>query len=258
MSRTSDPRADRYLNHALTLHPTHPGLHKLAAGMLIKSGHRSQAAVEYAFALRGTLAPKSLVVEIATRLPEVDLAAAAIPPDAINREQILRSLDELSRNDIAERWLSRVVQEAQHDIAVIDELYQLALKRRDLAVAEQTARRRLAESRTNTSRIMLARVMFRREEFDQVLKDLADVPKWKGRLDEKADAWLLVCDTHIEKRAWDPALECLHKLDGAGVIPPARRTEIVKRLAIVEEARTAEAKQKAIEQMERALRSPAK
>jgi hypothetical protein len=141
---------------------------------------------------------------------------------------------------------------------VIDELYRLALTRRDLVVAEQAARRRLAESHTNASRIMLARVMFRREEFDQVLKDLADVPKWKGRIDEQADAWFLVCDTHIEKRAWDAALECLHRLDGSGIIPVARRNDVVKRLMIVNETRTTEAKHKAIEQLERALGSGSK
>jgi hypothetical protein len=146
----------------------------------------------------------------------------------------------------------------QHDLALIDQLYALALERRDLAVAEQAARRRLVESRTSTSRLMLARVLFRREQFDQVLKDLADVPTWRSRLDEQADAWLLVCDAHIEKRAWDPALECLHKLDGSGVLPPARQLEIVRRLGIVDTQRSSEAKQKAFEAMERALGSPAK
>jgi hypothetical protein len=79
------------------------------------------------------------------------------------------------------------------------------------------------------------------------------VPKWKGRIDEQADAWFLMCDCHIEKRAWDPALECLHKLDGSGVIAAARRNDVVKRLTIVNEQRTTEAKYKAIEEMERAL-----
>lgn len=256
--RTGDPRAAKFLNHALTLHPTHPGLHRLAARMLIAGGRRSQGAVEYALALRGTLAPKHLVVEIVTLLPEVDLAAAAIPIDAANHAQILRSLSELKRDDIAVRWLARVVVGAQHDLATIDELYQLAMKRADLPVAEQAARRRLVESRTNASRIMLARVMFRREAFDQVLSDLADVPKWKGRIDEQADAWFLRCDCYIEKRTWDPALECLHKLDGSGIIAAARRNDVVKRLTIVNEQRTIEAKQKAIEEMQRALRSSAK
>jgi hypothetical protein len=258
MARTGDPRAARFLNHALQLHPTHPGLHRLAARMLISDGRRSQGAVEYSLALRGTLAPKAMVNEIVTLLPEVDLAAAAIPIDAVNHAQILRSLDELKRNDIAEHWLQRVVIGPQHDVTVIDQLYDLAMKLHDLPVAEQAARRRLIESHTNTSRIMLARAMFRREEFDQVLKDLADVPRWKGRIDEQADAWFLVCDAHIEKRAWDPALECLHKLDGSGVISPAHRNDVVKRLTIVNDARTTEAKQKAIEEMERALRSPPK
>lgn len=256
--RAGDPRAAKFLNHALRLHPTHPGLHRLAARLLIASGRRSQAAVEYALALHGTLAPKNLIVEIAALLPEVDLTAAAIPSDVNNRTKILRALHELGRDDVAERWLQRLVQGTQHDIAVIDALYGLALQRRDLPVAEQAARRRLVESHTNTSRIMLARVMFRREQFDQVVKDLADVPKWKGRLDEQADAWLLVCDAHIEERAWDAALECLHKLDGSGVIPNPRRGDITKRLTIVNEQRTTEAKQKAIEAMQRALRSPTK
>jgi tetratricopeptide (TPR) repeat protein len=256
--RSGDPRAPKFLNHALILHPSHPGLHRLAAHMLIASGRRSQAALEFALALRGTLAPNHLMTEIVTLLPELDLAAAAIPPDALDRSQILRTLGELGRDDIAERWLLRVVLGAQHDLALIDRLYALAMKRGDLEVAEQAARRRLAESHTSTSRLMLARAMFRREQFDQVLKDLADVPTWKGRIDEQADAWLLVCDTHIEKRAWDLALECLHKLDGSGIIAPARRLDITRRLAIVDDARSSEAKQKAIEEMERALRSPAK
>src|SRR5882672_7993341 len=33
----------------------------------------------------------------------------------------------------------------------------------------------------------------------------------------------LMCDAHIEKRAWDPALECLHKLDGSGTLAPGDR-----------------------------------
>ena len=98
--RAGDPRAAKFLNHALTLHPTHPGLHRLAARMLIASGRRSQGAIEYALALRGTLAPSNLVVEIVTLLPEAELAASAIPIDAINHAQILRSLDQLRRNEI--------------------------------------------------------------------------------------------------------------------------------------------------------------
>jgi O-antigen ligase len=244
MLRTGDGHAAKFLNHALRLHPTHPGLHRLAARMLIAGGRRSQGAVEYALALRGTLAPSSLLLEVVTLLPEVELAAAAVPIDAANRQQILQTLNKLDRDDVAERWLLRVTQGPQHDLAVIDELYQLAMTRHDLPVAEQAARRRLAESHTNASRIMLARVMFRREEFDQVLKDLADVPRWTGRIDEQAEAWFLTCDCDIEKHAWDPALECLHKLDGSGIIDTARRNDVVKRLAIVNEQRASEASKK--------------
>jgi O-antigen ligase/tetratricopeptide (TPR) repeat protein len=253
--RTGEPRAGKLLNHALRLHPSHPGLHRLAARMLLANGRRSQAAVEYALALHGSAAPRALVIEILTRLPEVELAAAAIPSEAVNRDQILRVLAELGRHDVAVRWLERVVQRPQHDLTVIDTLYRLALEHRDLAAAEAAARRRLAEARTNASRIMLAQVLFRREQFDQVVSDLADVAKWKGRIDEQAEAWLLVCDAHLENRAWDAALECLHKLDASAAITPARRGDVTRRLAIVNERRTTEAKQRAMEQLERTLGS---
>jgi O-antigen ligase len=254
MLRAGDSRAPKFLNHALRLHPTHPGLHQLAARMLVASGRRSQDAL----ALRGTLAPSHLVAEIVTVLPDAEVAAAAIPPDAINRAQILRALGEQHRDDVAERWLARVIQGPQPDLTVIDQLYGLALARGDLAIAEQAARRRLAGSRTAQSRILLARVLFKRGAYDQVVNDLADVSAWKGRLDERAEAWLLACDARVEQRAWDAALECLHKLDGSGILNASERTEIVHRIAFVDEHRSREAKQRAIEDMERALGSPAK
>jgi O-antigen ligase len=258
MLRSGDPQASKLLNHALRLHPTHPGLHRLAARLLLASGRRPQSALEYAAAMRGTLMPRTLILEIVAMLPEVELASAAIPADSPNQRQIRRTLTEIDREDITLRWLQQMMELPQHDLAAIDQLYQLAMARHDWPVAEQAARRRLAESHTSTSRIRLDRVLFRREQFDQVLKDLADVASWKGRLDEQADAWLLVCDAQIEKRAWDPALACLHKLDGSGVLPVTQRNEIVKRLAIVDEQREMEAKQKAIEEMQRALGSPSK
>jgi O-antigen ligase len=258
MLRTGDAQAAKLLNHALRLHPSHPGLHRLAARMLVASGHHSQAALEYRLALRGTRSPKSLIAEIATALPDLDLLATALPTDPANRPQMLRALTELRRDDIAERWFQRIVLSPEHDLDDIDALYRLALGLRDLPAAELAARQRLAEANTHASRIMLARVLFRREAFAQVLKDLADVATWKGRIDERADAWLLLCDTHIELRSWDPALECLHKLDGSGTIAEGRRYDVTKRLMIVNDHRATEAKQKAIEDMQRALGSPAK
>jgi hypothetical protein len=255
MLRSGDAQSSKFLNQALRLHPSHPGLHRLAARMLIASGRRSQGAVEYSLALRGMVTPKKLLGEIVALLPEVELASAAIPIDAPNPQQVLRSLHELRRDDIALAWLQRVVVGPQHNLEMIDALYRLAMARNDLPVAEQAARRRLAESHTHASRLVLARVMFTRKQFDQVLKDLADVPTWKGRTDEQTEAWLLVCDAQIANRAWDPALQCLHRLDGSGTITDGRRYEVTRRLTIVSDQRAAEAKQKAIEEMERALGS---
>ena len=51
ITRTSDPRSIRLLNHAMRLHPTHPDLHRTAARLLLRGGHFDQAAIEYAAAI---------------------------------------------------------------------------------------------------------------------------------------------------------------------------------------------------------------
>jgi predicted negative regulator of RcsB-dependent stress response len=107
-------------------------------------------------------------------------------------------------------------------------------------------------SHTTTSRVKLVKVQFQLREFDTVLKELADVKEWTGRTDEKADAWLVLCDVYIEQHQWDPALECLHRVDASGLLPG--RGEVNKRLQIVDEQRTYESKMEAIKAMEEALK----
>ena len=241
-----------FLNQALALHPTHPGLHKLAARMLAASGHFRQAGLEYSLALDAEATPGATLNEIVALIPNATDAAAALPTDYPNIDIMLRALSDIKRSDISEKWLVRIASQPQHDLRVIDMLYDLAMARNDLDVAKWAAELRLDVAHTTTSRAMLAKVKFARGELDDLLKDLADVSKWTGRIDEKAQAWMILCDIYIQKKQWDPAIECLHRLDASGLIQPGS-DEVTRRLQTIDQQRTYESKMAAVTAMERAL-----
>lgn len=253
LMRTNDPRAAKYLNHALVLHPTHPGLHHLVARILVATNRHSQAAVQYSLALKGSASPKKLLPEILVLLPDVDDAAAAIPLDIPRVGMMFRTLQELKRSDVAMRWLIRVIAQPQRDTAIVDRLYNLAMSKNAFDFAHQAAKVRMRISRTTTSRLMLAKVQARRGEQDLLLAGLADIATWRGRIDEKAEAWFLVCDVRIDRKQWDQAVECIHRLDGSGAVTQSQRTEVNKRLNFIKEQRTLEARKLAIEAIERDL-----
>lgn len=250
-----DERAMPLLNHALELHPTHPGLHRFAARRMIANRHLDQAAVEYAIAMNGTLAPKRLLAEILTLLPDAEHAAAAIPADFKDRDVILRALVELQRLDVSERWLARVVQRPQYDTKVFDALYDLAMARKDYEVAERAAHLRLKQVHTEQSRLMLAKVELARGEYEPILKDLADVATWHTRIDEQGDAWLVVCDVYIAQNDLDRAAHCLDQLDGKGILG-MRRPLVVERLRDVHDRQEAIVKAKALQALEHSTTLP--
>jgi hypothetical protein len=257
-SSSGDVHAVEYLNQALALHPTHPGLHRLAARMLVGLKRYDQAAVEYSLAMSSELSPRRLLNELVLLLPNADLVAAAIPTDYPNLEAMLNALDDLKRPDISELWLARVADQPQHEVRVIDMLYDLAMARNDLDGAKRAAELRLRVSKTTTSKLALAKVRFARGEYDQLMTELADVRNWTGRIDEKAEAWLIQCDVLIKRRTWDPALECLHRLEGSGLVTNMEEFEVTKRTRDIREQREYEAKVEAAKALEKSLNAPKK
>jgi hypothetical protein len=255
MLENDDPRGVAFLNHALELHPAHPGLHRLAARLLAGTGRKDQATVEYSLAMDGTYQPHVLLTEITAVLPDAADAARAIPVDYFSPDSVLNSLQELKRDDVAQAWLARVVQSSNRTLALVDKLYNLAMARNDLDVAMRAANLRLNEQHTTTSRLMLAKVEFAKLDYAAVQKELADVQQWRGRIDERGDAWLLVCDTYQMQGQWDPALECLHHLDGSGLMQ-MRHDDIAKREKDIADHRTSEAKLKEIQDLEREMHLP--
>src|SRR6185369_4809898 len=190
--------------------PTHPGLHRFAARMLVGLKNYKQAAIEYSLALAFEPMPHQLLTEIVTLIPGPDDVTASIPLDYPNIDVMLHSLKELERLDISEKWLTRVAALPAHNMQVIDTLYDIAMTNKDYAVAKSTALLRLSLAHTTSSRLMLAKVRFALDELDPLLQELADVRTWTGRSDEKGAAWLILCDVYASKKTWEPALECLH------------------------------------------------
>ena len=77
---------------------------------------------------------------------------------------------------------------------------------------------------------------------------------WTGRIDEKADAWLILCDVYSQKKQWDPAIECLHHLDASGLIRPGS-DQVATRLQTIDQQRTYESKMAAAKALEQSLGS---
>jgi len=249
--RAGNPEAIRFLNHALMLHPTHPGLHRMAAQMLAGAKHYRQAALEYSLAMNAELAPRRMLEDIVATLPNPDDIAAAIPTDYYSVDVMLHALSDLKRDDIAQKWLARVADRPEHDVRIIDKLYDTAMARKDLDGAKAAALLRMKYVHTQTSRVMLAKVQFARTEYDVLLTSLADVAKWTGRIDEKGQAWLILCDVYAAKRMWEDAVKCLHRLDASGSL--VARNGILKRLQEINQERVYESRKKAAEAIEKAL-----
>jgi hypothetical protein len=250
-----DQRAATFLNHALRLHPFQPGLHRFVARMLIGMGAKSQAALEYSLAMNGA-PPHLLLKEIVAMLPAADDAAAAIPLDYPVPLSIMHSLSELERDDVTERWLvRRLLDRPTQDLEMLDTLYDLALARKDEPVALRTAQRRFEIANTQTSRMMLARVRYELKDYAAVYELLADVETWPGRIDERADAWLIVCDSYRDQARWDDAMRCLHRLDASGIME-LRRNELTQRESDVSDRHASEIRAKQIQDLERSMNLP--
>ncbi|NVB82971.1 MAG: O-antigen ligase family protein, partial [Kofleriaceae bacterium] len=76
MIKAKRPESVRVLNHALRLHPTHPGLHRLAARLLMRSRSTNQAELEYAVALAYSVDMRGLLAEMASTMPPDRVAHA--------------------------------------------------------------------------------------------------------------------------------------------------------------------------------------
>jgi O-antigen ligase len=231
-----DPRAIRLLNHAMTLHPTHPGLHRMAGRMLFRDGFVEQAAVEYAAALEA-MDPRKLMDEILTKFTKKEQAALALPVDFRRPDQMVAVLAEHGRSDVARRWLTRVLERHPKDRKACELLYGLAIRDEHVDTAVFVSHRCAATMPDYQMKLSLARLLARKGNHPEVLTLLADVDSWQSRVEDKIAGWLALCDSEIALGALDDAKRCLRRLDSDSAMRSDRRVEIIRRLESIEEAR---------------------
>ena len=219
LGRANDPNAVRVLNHALRLHPTHPGLHWIAARLLVRSGRLSQAESEYAMSVRYSLQPRPVIAELVGKLP-ADRAARAIPVE-LYLDGTVRTLRELGHADVAMQWADRVLI-LTNDPRAAEALYTVAMAQKDFVAAERAARSRCRDA-TPRCQLDLARVLALQGKRDEVIATLKDVVAWHGRPDDRLAAWLMLCDTRAALGNLGDAQDCLRRLDISGLVEPDNR-----------------------------------
>jgi hypothetical protein len=195
-----------------------------------------QAAIEYATALRYSSDPRELLLEIPRRFsPEV--VPAAIPTDYPNVDLVTRTLVDSGNARVAIAWMSRLVDADPTALANAERLYALAVAQHAWPEAEHAAHLRVERNPTPRNRLMLAELLARRGAHADVVDQLADVGIWHGRVKDQVTAWFLLCDSYLALRRFDDATRCLRRLDGSGLLRPADRSQIARRLEEIAQAR---------------------
>ena len=164
----SDAKAPRIINRAQVLNPEHPGLHHLAAQMLIASANaqeakaatakpdeaatlrkraamaRTQSLVEYALALKTSLDPRAILADLIANIPDVETASHGLPLDPELAEEIDKQLHALGRADIALAHLRLIHKEIPDNGEVAGLLSEYALLRGDVPLAVETGKQAYA------------------------------------------------------------------------------------------------------------------
>jgi O-antigen ligase len=239
VARTSTEPAVRsaFLNHALRLHPSHPGLHRTVARWLLANGRIEQAKLELRISLLGSRQPEQLVGEIVTLLKRPEDAAAALPPDHPLWGRIVTTLLELKREDIALLYLVSMV-EAQpgRPPEVYRRMLAIAEKRKELEIAERAATGLARVEPTPSATVSLARIQVTRKNYDVASVTLAALIKDNVTSTDHVEAHLLVCEIAIAKTEWKPALDCLDRTIAQPAVTAKLRQRIHSRLAVVSDA----------------------
>lgn len=236
LTRTRDPRAMAFLNHALRLHPSHSGLHRAAARILLKRGLLTQSALEYASAIHAAAVVSPLIKEVVKVFSDPDLAAAAIPTDHPMPEHIARVLVEAGAPAVELRWLRRVALLRPSAPRIGELLHRAARKAGDLTLAETAAGLWYRQDSNAASLLALGEILVQRGQLEEAARVLATAPSAAGSQDEVANVWMLQCDVEAKRRRWDSARSCLLALRAAPKRDSHLLLEIARRLRDVDEA----------------------
>jgi O-antigen ligase len=249
-----DPAALQYLNRALVLHPTHPDLHRLAARLLYRAGHRSQALLEYATAIAPAPNPVELIAEVIRAFPDPDDAVRALPPDHANPRRVIKILEAGGHEAVAQRYVVRVLERGQPSVGTLEFLAMYSFRGSDRLGAELAARRWLDATASIEAAVILARILIARsahaEAEQALLGALAARPGAAGQ----DPARMLLAEISMATRDWPRARERLHELRASPSINRTLRRKIHVHLTTVEQALGNNEQAELERERERALR----
>jgi len=233
MVRSRDPDSVRLLNHALRLHPTHAGLHRLAARLLIHANRIEQAASEFTTALRYSIDPRPVFSDMLTALSAAD-SARATPVD-LEIDKTVRIFQAENRLVIALLWLDRVLAQ-KAELRAADAMYSIAMEKKDYGAAERAGRIRCQIVPGTPCTLALARVLAAAEKYDDIIEQLQDVETWHGHRNDRIEAWFMLCDAQFARGNASETTACLRRLESTGLVRPdapefRRRSDAVLALA---------------------------
>jgi tetratricopeptide (TPR) repeat protein len=237
--RQRDTGAVRWVNRALALNPKHPGLHVLAAHMLLAAGRRSQALLEYALALRYTLTPREILADLLRRFPDPAEAAIGIPAGRERLPVITSWLGAMQRTDVALAYARRVYADHADDVEVQRVVAELAWRERDHALAVAAGRPAYAHTRHLAQAIVLGQALRETGQLDEAARVLTEALEL-GRHDaawQIAQAHAVLSDVHAARgddMAARASVRTALRLTASDA-DPAVRAQLHRRLARIEE-----------------------
>lgn len=230
----NDARAGGFLRHALRLHPTHSGLHRIAARLLLRGGHPEQAALEYRLALQNTQAPRRLLDEVGKRLTDSKIAVRAIPLEMANPEQVVKFLTSDGHHNLAARWLEAVLDKNPQSAVIAQLMLAIAQKSGDANMAERAARLTYNANGSFANLFTLATILNKRGAYAEVAAMLSVIATIDARADERARGWMMRCDALIAIGHVDVARRCLRELALAGILSSVQIQNVTQKLALLD------------------------
>jgi O-antigen ligase len=233
-----DRRAGDFLQHAMLLHPTHAGLHRIAARVLVATGHLNQASIEYSLALRNSQRPRRLLDEVATRLVDTEIAVQAIPLDLSTPAEIVSLLSKDGHYALAQRWLEEVLATKPETPGIAPLLASLARRTKDPQAEVRAARLAYSADPSGAALLSLATLLTTNGQYTEVVTLLEKVATMELRPDDRTRGWRLRCNAMISLTHTDDARSCLRKLALSGSLPPGQLESVTIQLERLDHSTT--------------------
>lgn len=237
--RRRDPRAVDIMNRALALNPMHPGLHVLAARMLIAGGRRGQALIEFALALRHTLEPGAVLADLLRFFPDAEDAAKGLPALPERVPVMANRLVTMGRPDVALAYARRVSSEHPYDHELLLLVSRLALDRGEVKLALEAGEQAYERFDSAANALAYGRALRAAGRLDEALgvaRTALDDPRARAESWYEVRLYQLLADTQLALGQVRAARDSLRVAIGLSGGDHRMLADLYRRLASAEQA----------------------